>query len=565
MKLIPLRLLAFFFRNAGGKVVLAVILGIVAGASSVALMVLINGRLSQQTTLPQKFVWFFAGLLLIDFVANYVSGLLSVRIAQDTSFDMRMRMSRHVITAPLRRLEEAGSHRILATLTQDVPNINTAFLRLPQLCINGAILLGCLIYLGWLSPLMLLTLSFFLGLAVLSWLVLGQRAKNSLREARTEWDHLVNHFRAMTDGAKEMKLHRGRRDAFFNEVLHGTTTAYKRHNVAAGNIYAFLTSWSHVLYFIVIGLILFVLPMLPGSVSMQALTGYALTVLYIRGPLAILLGIFPSFSAAHVSLQRIEELGLSLESPARRDEEGKLQVEQQGWQTLELSGVTHHYYLEEADDSFTLGPIDLTLSPGELVFIIGGNGSGKTTLAKILTGLYAPESGAVLLDGVAVTDEKLDDYRQLFSAVFSDFYLFQQLLGLVDTQSDARARSYLKKLHLDHKVKVEDGKLSTTELSYGQRKRLALLTAYLEDRPIYLFDEWSAGQDPYFKEIFYFQILPELKSRGKTVVVISHDDQYYQVADRLIKLDYGRVSFDKAMGYNLANQPAGNFPSNMFP
>ncbi|HEV2735919.1 MAG TPA: ATP-binding cassette domain-containing protein, partial [Longimicrobiaceae bacterium] len=193
---------------------------------------------------------------------------------------------------------------------------------------------------------------------------------------------------------------------------------------------------------------------------------------------------------------------------------------------------------------FTLGAIDLRVWQGETLFLVGGNGSGKTTLAKLLLGLYAPEEGELRFGGRPVTDADRADYVHQFAAVFSDFYLFESLLGMESPELDALASRYLSKLHLEHKVRVEGGKLSTTALSQGQRKRLALLTAYLEDRPIYLFDEWAADQDPVFKEVFYLELLPELKARGKTVIVISHDDHYYGVADRIIKLDYGRIEYD---------------------
>jgi putative ATP-binding cassette transporter len=195
-----------------------------------------------------------------------------------------------------------------------------------------------------------------------------------------------------------------------------------------------------------------------------------------------------------------------------------------------------------------LGPIDFTLYSGELLFLTGGNGSGKTTLAKILTGLYVPEAGTIRLNGELITDENREYYREHFSVVFSDFWLFESLLGLENPTLDEQARDYLVRLQLDHKVDIQDGMFSTVRLSQGQRKRLALLTAYLEGRPIYVFDEWAADQDPFFKEFFYYCLLPELKSNGKTVVVISHDDRYYQIADRIVRLNEGRIIIDPPLG-----------------
>jgi len=231
-----------------------------------------------------------------------------------------------------------------------------------------------------------------------------------------------------------------------------------------------------------------------------------------------------------------------------------VQIKDRTLSTLELSGIQHAYRRENEEAEFSLGPIDLSIRSGELVFITGGNGSGKTTLAKLLVGLYIPQQGEIRLDGQPITDERRDDYRQLFSVVFSDFYLFENLLGLSDFNIDTRAQDYLVKLELDRSVEIKDRTLSTLDLSQGQRKRLALLTAYLEDRPIYLFDEWAADQDPQFKEIFYFELLGRLKAAGKTAIVISHDDRYYHVADRVIKLNYGLIEFDNSMALSLEDR-----------
>jgi len=260
-------------------------------------------------------------------------------------------------------------------------------------------------------------------------------------------------------------------------------------------------------------------------------------------PMDDLVNNLPLIGKASVALRKIESLGLSLDSRAEVSTEPpacKL-----AWHSLELKGVTHTYYRDREDSSFTFGPINLTIQPQELVFVVGGNGSGKSTLAKLITGLYIPESGEIRLDGESITPENREWYRQHFSVVLSDFYLFDELLGLENPYLDQQAEKFLQQLQLDHKVKIKDGKLSTTSLSQGQRKRLALLTAYLEDRPIYLFDEWAADQDPVFKEIFYTQFLPQLKQQGKTVLVISHDDHYFHLADRIVKLDYGQLEYDK--------------------
>ena len=283
-------------------------------------------------------------------------------------------------------------------------------------------------------------------------------------------------------------------------------------------------------------------------IDRQTLAGYVLTFTYLIGPLDNIVNKLPVISKADVALQKIEALGFSLTS--RVDSVAVAMVPpklQSSWQRLEFKGVVLTYQGEKEDINFTIGPIDLTLQPGELVFIIGGNGSGKSTLAKLIVGLYIPEAGEIQLDGQPINQPNREWYRQHFSAVFSDFYLFERLLGFDQTDLDTQARDYLQQLQLDRKVTVEQGRLSTTALSQGQQKRLALLTAYLEDRPIYLFDEWAADQDPLFKEIFYTQFLPKLRDRGKTVLVISHDDRYFHLADRLIKLDYGRVEYDKQL------------------
>ena len=545
MKYFSFRLVYFAVRYSKGLIGLSAVVGIVAGGTSALLMALITTVLAGRDGNSSTMAYAYGGLALAVLISSTYSGLLAIRMAQNTTFDLRMKICRKIIAAPLRQIEDAGAHKIMAMLTQDIPSITDIFLRIPQLCVSLAIVGGCLVYLGWLSPKMLIALIVFVILSIISYLLPQKLALRWLRAAREEYEALVGHFRALTEGAKELKLHRNRAESLYADVIEISAQKQRSHSITSNNIFVFLSSWNRVLYFLVIGVILFVLPSFLKDVSRQALTGYALTVLYMAGPIATLVGIVPSFNTAMVALRKLEEMGFTLS-----DLDGKRYFVENlpalsRWNRIDLDGVTHSYYREHEAGEFVFGPIDLTLHRGEMLFVVGGNGSGKTTLAKLLTGLYAPEGGAVLLDGKPITDRNRDDYRQYFSMVFSDFYLFQQLLGFEHTNIDDRAKVYINKLRLENKVKVENGVLSTTQLSQGQRKRLALLTAYLEDRAIYVFDEWAADQDPVFKEVFYYHLLPELKERGKTVIVISHDDRYYHVADRILKLESGRIEYDR--------------------
>jgi putative ATP-binding cassette transporter len=96
-------------------------------------------------------------------------------------------------------------------------------------------------------------------------------------------------------------------------------------------------------------------------------------------------------------------------------------------------------------------------------------------------------------------------------------------------------------VELDRKTQFAEDRFTTLDLSMGQRKRLALVVALLEDRPIVVFDEWAAEQDAGFRRRFYEEIIPQLKRDGRTVIAVTHDERYFHVADRVLKMDYGEL------------------------
>jgi putative ATP-binding cassette transporter len=537
-------------------VMIIIVAGIISGLSNTLLIATINSSLNRTGAPTSAQVLFFGGLCLVLASMRFVSGAVLVLLMKKVMVSLRMQLCRKILTAPLRALEQLGSPRLYATLTGDVPGIANAFVFLPLLCMNLAILLGCLIYMCWLSPLLLLGAVVFMGIGIVTHQLPVKKALKYFERAREKTDALFEHLRSLVEGTKELKLHRRRRNAFYTELLEPTARASQQENATGDIIWTAAGSWGQILFFIFIGLVLFLVPTLSPRNSM-VLTGYTLTVMYMMGPLEFVLNFVPHLTQANVAMKKIDAITESIDEQFVIEAASDAEVKP-SWNSLELVGIQHTYRRENEEEEFSLGPLDLSLRPGELVFITGGNGSGKTTLAKLLIGLYIPQQGEIRLDGQTITDERRDNYRQLFSVVFSDFYLFENLLGLSDFNIDTKAQDYLAKLQLDRCVQIKDRTLSTLELSQGQRKRLALLTAYLEDRPIYLFDEWAADQDPQFKEIFYFELLGRLKEAGKTVIVISHDDRYYHVADRVIKLNYGLIEFDNPIAISLEDKVHAN-------
>ncbi len=535
-----MNLIRFVLRGSRPLVVWTFVAAVLSGACNAGLIAMVNLVLGASGTPSGRLVWAFVALGAGRLLTNSLAQVTLANFSQQSSARLRRELVQKILAVPLRQLEEIGAPRLMVALTEDVLSITEAMLGIPSFTVNLAILVGGAAYLGWLSPKVLVAMAGFIVLGAVVHRLLIRRGFAFLTAAREEQDGLFRHFRSLTEGIKELKLHRERRGVFFNQNIQSSTAAYQRLNIAAEMRFILAHNWSHLLFFTLIGLILFLLPRME-NLSPQALTGYIVATLYLMGPLSGVLGSLSVFGRASVALRKIDELGLALEVRAGDDCPTGRAVPRASFERLELVGVTHSYHREREDDHFLLGPISLTFRPGELVFLVGGNGSGKSTLAKVITGLYPPAEGEIRLNGAAVARHNRDDYRQNFSAVFADFHLFENLLGLEQADLDAQARRYLAQLHLDHKVKVRAGVLSTTQLSQGQRKRLALLTAYLEDRPFYLFDEWASDQDPLFKEVFYTQLLPELRARNKTVLVITHDDRYFHLADRVVKLDYGQI------------------------
>lgn len=538
-----MKIVNVLFKSSRKNIILATIASLISGVCSAGIVATINYTIANLTDLPFWVPWLFISLCLILLVFKYLTWVLTTRLSQEIVYDLRLQITKQILSCPLQRIETIGASKLLATLTGDINAIATSSIQLSLLTVNIAVLLGIFTYLFWLSPLLFFLVFMSIGGGFILYSSIQKLGVKDFERNRQVQDILFGHFRSITEGIKELKLHRPRRQAFIQEELEVTARKSKFYWLRAIKIIAFGASLGTILFFIPIGIILFVFPKI-NNVPASTVSSYAIAVLYLTNPISDIASSLPQIAQANVSLDKIESLGLSLADQVTEPKFPTGKDFDRDWQTLELVDVNHRYRGDLEHEQFSLSNINLQFKPGEIVFIVGSNGSGKSTLLKLITGLYIPDRGQIKLDNMPITNENREWYRQKFSVVFYDFYLFERLIG-IDNSQISKIQSYLQLLEIDHKVTITNGNLSTVNLSQGQRKRLALLTAYLEDRPIYIFDEWASDQDPVFKDIFYKKLLPELQNSGKTVIAVTHDDRYFNECQnestRLIKLDYGRI------------------------
>lgn len=512
----------------------ASLMGTLSGLAAAGLLAATNRALHDGSGLAGGLLLAFAGLCALTLVGEVASDIGTNVVGQRVIARLRRDLCAQVLRAPIADIERYKLPRLIATLNGDVETIAQLSFVFSSLVIAGAVTIGCLAYLAVLSPVLCAVTVVALAVGAVGHVLARHRGLKTFATARGNEDDLQKHYRAIVEGAKELRLNRIRRGRVFDNQLVGAIDRIRALRTSAINVFVTANAFGSLVFFVVIGLIL---ALGDSLVADQAvLSGFVLVLLYMKGPVNELVNALPLLGRAQVSARKIAELAAEFESAEPHLAINGAQMPAMTIDSIELRGAGFRF-----PGGFRLGPIDLTIRRGELVFVTGENGSGKTTLIKLLTGLYHPTEGQVLVDGEIVTPEKLDDYRQRFSAVFFDYHLFDDLV-FADAAIPAEIDRYLERLELAAKVTIRDGAFSTTDLSTGQRKRLALIQVYLDRRPILVFDEWAAEQDPTFRRVFYTELLPELKRLGKTVIVVSHDDRYFDVADRRLTIAGGLLT-----------------------
>lgn len=544
-------MLTLLYKYSPKLLVFAVVVGAIAGSLYSLIIPFVLHGLNQQAhssnallgAIDQYQAEFFFGVCLFILTAKAASVIIVNNIAKSAVAELRINISQKINRMMIKNIESVGFPRLLNILTDDVNNLAAAAVAIPMLLVSIVTVVGMLGYLATLNIYIFLIVLGAIFLGVFMFQIPVAMASGVYQKARALRDVIQEGLRGLVMGAYELKLNKSKSETYIeNEIITPQRESAKLEKVGDAVLHIAGTS-SDLLSFFIIGMIVFVLPKymhFPISESY----GVVMALLYIAGPVASILGMLQHLNVGQIALQRINDLNFFEE-----DSSGVQSADPfTSWSEFSVKDVTYKYSSqdENSERAFSLEPISLVFCAGQVNFIVGGNGSGKSTLSKLLSLHYTPASGGVYFDESKVDAENALHARSKISVIFSNYYLFGKLYRTFTPEDENKINGYLESLGLKGKTEFVDGYFTTTQLSDGQRRRLALLVALLEDKDIYIFDEWAADQDPEFKNIFYRDILQDMKKNNKLVIVITHDDRYFDCADRVIFMEDGKMIGEKS-------------------
>lgn len=551
----PAMLLRLVNQEAEGVRVKTLVAALISGVANAGVLAIVSAaaREGSSTSASLGIAFLLACALYAVGYRACVSMLTGT--FEQALYQVRLRIADKIRQAELGGLERIGASEIYERLTQETSVISQASWALAG-CLQSAVM-GVImsLYLAKIDQTAFLLALALYGIGGYIYFLRRQAADGFLRQNASLQMVLLDRLNDLLKGFKELRLRTQRSEDlkrdFQQTAARLNSSMVQTHTFNEGN-YVFL----YLNLFALLAAIVFVLPQFVPAYSGK-LNNLVAASLFMFSSVGNVLFALPQYGRANLAAESIYEIEHKLEQAAGPSP-GKTEDPWQGlFSELHAVDLEYSYPRVEGQKSFTVGPLSLTITAGEIVFIIGGNGSGKSTLVKALIGLYQPTAGALYVNGVLVTPSNVQGYRETIAAIFTDFHLFRELYGLGGVSQEEIQR-LLQQMQLADKVTITGGRLSTLELSTGQRKRLAMVIALLEDRPLYIFDEWAADQDPEFRQYYYEELLPELKRRGKTVIAISHDDRYFHCADQLVKIEYGQLrSLDRPYHPDLASPDPG--------
>ncbi len=517
---------------------MALVIGL-AGLANAGLLAIINAAANARgETSDGRLLATFALTIGVYLYAQRSILFTTIAEVEKLLSDIRIRVADRIRRAELEALDHVGRSEIYGIVSRETQNISQAAATLITALQSMLMVLFSIAYIAILSR-----TAFFITVGMI-WLALVMhfRRATELRTLLTDAQRKENEFLGvlghLLDGFKEVRMSRARSADVFQHLrsISGSVESVKQR---AGTRFSAHYVMTQAMLYVLLAAIVFLLPKInPGYEDLVPKLTAA--ILFIIGPLGAIVGAIPLYSTANVAATNIFLLEETLEESTSHEVNGNGEAAHPAaFKHIEFRRATFQY-ADRGQGAFRLGPVDLRVTSGETLFIVGGNGSGKSTLLKTLTGLYHPQSGAITMDDTLLTPESATWYRSHFTPIFGDYHLFDRLYGLGDVPPE-RVNELLVLMQIQDKTAFEHGRFTNLDLSTGQRKRLALIVALLEDRPILVLDEWAADQDQVFRQFFYETILPDLKRQGKTIIAATHDDRYFGVADRVVKMEYGEL------------------------
>jgi putative ATP-binding cassette transporter len=532
-----------FIRKESDKPLLKLLLlTAFSGLSSAGVLAIINlaARNVSADSINISYILMFASTVGIFVTSQKYILTSGIVIMEDILDAIRLRLSDKIRRTDLLTIERIGKAEIYNRLAQECTLISQMAPYVIS-ALQAAVMLICVF--GYIA-----ILSVFAAALLVILILAGVYIfhKNNLK-VYAELDETnraeIKLFVSLTDildGLKEITLNRRKGNDLYSHFV-AISRRLKELKISTGYKFSDNMVFSQEVIYLILGAIVFVLPRLNPDMAGD-IVSTTTAMLFAVGPLGNLVSMFPVFGKMDVAIKHIYDLENELDLQVLPTEVQPINEENRftGFTSIVLNELYFEYTNGDEQETFSVGPIDLTLRRGEVLFIIGGNGCGKTTFLKALTMLYRPTSGNIHVDGELIDNANYLEYRELYSAIFYDFHLFDKLYGL-ENVDPKRINDLLSVMHIQNKTEFRDNGFTKLDLSTGQRKRLALIVTFMEDKPVYIFDEWAADQDPQFKKYFYYELLTTLKAQGKTVIAVSHDDRYFHLADRVIKMEYGRI------------------------
>ena len=510
----------------------------IAGLANTSILVLVNHgaavAAADAGAVEFRLVLLFA-LCLLTFYLGKRYSLTRACITVEKMVESRLlSVSNKIRSAELDIVEQLTKGELFTKIGQDTNLISQSALILVNAAEQSFVLVFCAAYIAWLSPFAFLAFLIMVAVAVPIYIKHSQALAEVLRRSTDAQGLQLDSLGHMVDGFKEIRLSQSKSDGVFRDFA-AASARVRVLRIETQMGFCVNTMFSDVAFYCLLSVVVFLLPRLyPPSAASILMTTAA--ILFAAGPLTLIVTARPVFQRAMNALANLSELERRLSSAVPPVRIGQVPEPLfNNFKHIEFFGCCYSYHSNQQGEGSSVGPLDLRIARGELIFLVGGNGSGKTTFLKMLVGLYAPQRGGVKVDDRVIEPSNTLAYRELFSTVFSDFHLFDRLYGL-DGLDDAKVAAVLVDMELSEKTRFERGRFTTQSLSTGQRKRLALAVALLESRDILVLDEWASDQDPHFRKQFYEVILPRLKAQGKTVIATSHDERYWGVADRVVHI-----------------------------